>query len=64
VASTNLLYEIFDASGRKIADAEGKMHSTSWQVITLKNNQAHTVSCTQFKEKEAIMAYLTQLRYL
>jgi hypothetical protein len=58
------LYEIFDAGGRKIAEAEGKMHSTSWQVVTLKNNKAHTVSCASFKEKEAIMEYLTRLRYL
>jgi hypothetical protein len=64
VVSSNLLYEIFDASGRKIAEAEGKMHSTSWQVVTLKNNKAHSVSCAPFKEKEAIMEYLTQLRYL
>jgi hypothetical protein len=64
VASTNMLYEVFDAAGRKIADVEGKMHSTSWQVVTLKNNKMHTVSCEEFKEKAAIMQYLTQLRYL
>jgi hypothetical protein len=58
------LYEIFDAGGRKIAEAEGKMHSTSWVVVTLKNNKAHTVTCASFKEKEAIMEYLTRLRYL
>jgi hypothetical protein len=60
----NTVYEIFDAGGRKIAEAEGKMHSTSWVVVTLKNNKAHTVTCTSFKEKEAIMEYLTRLRYL
>ncbi len=60
----NMLYEIFDAGGRKIAEAEARMHSTTWQVVTLKNNKAHTVTCASFKEKEAIMEYLTRLRYL
>jgi hypothetical protein len=60
----NTVYEIFDAGGRKIAEAEARMHSTTWQVVTLKNNKAHTVTCASFREKEAIMEYLARLRYL
>jgi hypothetical protein len=64
VPSTDMLYEVLDVTGRRIADVEGKIHGTSWKVVTLKNNKIHTVSCEKFKEKETIMLYLTELRYL